>query len=85
MQTTKSTVKVQLPTEPSYWGQSATKADVERILSNLETMIRSEFSHHADLEFERTATPQGSGVHSADDFLATDICMWIEDNWTAAL
>jgi len=78
-------VLIQLPTEPSYWGSTATQADVSRILDNLQSMIRAEFAGYFDLTFERTATPRGDGVHSDDGYAIELISEWISDNWTAAL
>lgn len=80
-----STVTIQLPTEISYWGSTATAADVERIHDNLEGMITLEFSDRAELVFERVENPRGSGVHSDDNDLAEEIHKWIQDRWTAAL
>jgi hypothetical protein len=80
-----NTIQIQLPTDPSYWGSTATDSDVERILDRLESMLSQEFSSRADLRFERTETPRGTGVHSEDDELAEEVFRWIEENWTAAL
>lgn len=81
----KPSVLIQLPTEPSYWGSSATPDDVDRILDSLESLVRSEFESRAEVEFERTPTPRSSGVHSQDFSLAADVHAWIQDHWTAAL
>ena len=78
-------VLIQLPSDPSYWGSTATQADVSRILDNLQSMIRAQFAGYFDLTFERTATPRGSGVHSDDSDAVELISEWISDNWTAAL
>ena len=78
-------VLIQLPTDPSYWGSTATQADVSRICDNLQSMIRAQFAGYFDLTFERTATPRGSGVHSDDSDAVELISEWISDNWTAAL
>ena len=78
-------VLIQLPTEPSYWGSTATQADVSRICDNLQSMIRAQFAGYFDLTFERTATPRGSGVHSDDSDAVELISEWISENWTAAL
>ena len=78
-------VLIQLPTDPSYWGSSATANDVDRILDSLESLIRSEFESRCEIEFDRTPTPRSSGVHSQDFSLADDIHAWIEERWTAAL
>ena len=84
---TKDTnITVQLPTEPSYWGSEATESDVERILSNLESMIAREFfSSPYNISFERTATPSGSGIHGDCEAACDDVRLFIEENWTAAL
>lgn len=82
---TKPSVTIQLPTEPSYWGSTATESDVVRILDNLESMIRGEFEKRAELQFERTTAPRGNGVHSEDNVLAGQIHWWISLYWTAAL
>jgi len=82
---TAPTITIQLPTDPSYWGSTATETDVDRILDSLESMIRSEFEDRYDLIFERTANPQGSGVHSDDGSDGSEIHEWIENNWGAAL
>jgi hypothetical protein len=71
-------VLIQLPTEISYWGSTATESDVSRICDNLESMIRAEFGERLVLLFERTATPLGDGVSSEHED-------WIANNWTAAL
>jgi hypothetical protein len=81
----KTQVLIQLPTEISYWGSTATQADVSRICDNLQSMIRAEFAGYFDLIFERTANPRGSGVHSGDSDAVELISEWISDNWTAAL
>lgn len=80
-------VTVQLPTDPTYWGSTKYEADPDNllgILDRMESMIRSEFGDRFDLEFERTQTPQGSGVHSSDDAAAAAVHEWLENNWTAA-
>ena len=77
---------VQLPTEPSYWGSDATDSDVERILSNLESMISREFADSQyNISFERTATPIGSGVDGDCEAACDDVRLFIQENWTAAL
>ena len=81
----KNEVLIQLPSDPSYWGSTATQADVSRILDNLQSMIRAQFAGYFDLTFERTATPRGSGVHSDDSDAVELISEWISNNWTAAL
>lgn len=81
----KPSVLIQLPTDPSYWGSSATPDDVDRILDALESLVRTEFESRAKVEFERTPTPRSSGVHSRDFSLAADVHAWIQDHWTAAL
>ena len=78
-------VLIQLPSDLSYWGSTATQADVSRILDNLQSMIRAQFAGYFDLTFERTANPRGSGVHSDDSDAVELISEWISDNWTAAL
>lgn len=84
---TKDTnITVQLPTEPSYWGSDATESDVERILSNLESMISREFSDSPyNISFERTASPTGSGIHGDCEAACDDVRVFIEENWIAAL
>lgn len=79
-----NTITVQLPTEPSYWGSTATKADVDRIIGNLETMIRNEFSG-VDIDFQRMSEPRGRGIWGDDESVIDDIHQFIQDNWTAAL
>jgi len=79
-----STVTIQLPTEPSYWGSTATSSDVDRILDNLETMIRNEFSH-VQIDFQRMPEPRGRGIWGDDDSLIDSIHQYIQDNWTAAI
>ena len=78
-------VLIQLPSDPSYWGSTATQSDVSRILDNLQSMIRAQFAGYFDLTFERTANPRGSGVHSDDSDAVELISEWIANNWTAAL
>ena len=84
---TKDTnITVQLPTEPSYWGSDATESDVERILSNLESMISREFSDSPyNISFERTENPTGSGIHGDCEAACDDVRVFIEENWIAAL
>jgi len=81
----KQEILIQLPTEPSYWGSTATPADVERIIDRLEGMLRSEFGDRYDLLFERRPQPEGSGVHCVHDGSAQEVWEWIGNNWTAAL
>ena len=81
----KNEVLIQLPTEPSYWGSTATESDVSRICDNLESLIRAEFEARLDLTFERTQTPRGGGVHSAHEDSAQEVWNWIANNWTSAL
>ena len=81
----KTEVFIQLPSDPSYWGSTATESDVSRICDNLESMIRAEFGARLDLTFERTQTPRGGGVHSAHEDSAQEVWNWIANNWTAAL
>jgi hypothetical protein len=79
-------ITVQLPTEISYWGSEATAADVDRILSNLESMISREFSDSPyKITFERTENPTGSGIHGDCEAACDDVCLFIQENWTAAL
>lgn len=84
---TKDTnITVQLPTEPSYWGSEAAQSDVERILSNLESMIAREFSSSPyNISFERTANPSGSGVDGDCKAACDDVRLFIEENWMSAL
>lgn len=84
---TKDTnITVQLPTEVSYWGSTATESDVKRILSNLESMIAREFSESPyNISFERTSIPSGSGIHGDCEAACDDVRLFIEENWTAAL
>ena len=81
----KTPVLIQLPTEVSYWGDTATSDDVSRMCDNLESMIRAEFESCFNLSFERTKTPSRGGVHSEDDHSRFEVWQWIQDNWTAAL
>ena len=81
----KTEVFIQLPTEPSYWGSTATESDVSRICDNLESLIRAEFGERLVLNFERTATPLGDGVSSDHEGSAQEVWNWIANNWTAAL
>ena len=78
-------VLIQLPSDPLYWGSTATQANVSRICDNLESMIRAEFAGYFDLTFERTATPLGDGVSSDHEDSAQEVWNWIANNWTAAL
>ena len=75
---------IQLPTDPTYWGQDATSSDVERILDTMESMIRSRFDT-LEIQFERTQSPRGSRVHGPDDEICDSIHSWIQENWTLAL
>ena len=81
----KTEVFIQIPTEVSYWGSTATESDVSRMCDNLESMIRAEFGERLVLNFERTANPRGGGVHSAHEDSAQEVWNWIANNWTAAL
>ena len=79
-------ITVQLPTDPAYWGSTATEADVDRILTNLESMIRDQFPEfELEFQFERCATPRFGGVFSSDESVAESVYEFIRDNWTAAL
>lgn len=75
---------IQIPTELCYWGGDVTDAEVQGICYRLEAMIRQEFGEKADLHFEFTATPRGSGIHTEDPELERDIKDWIEENWQSA-
>ena len=79
-----NTITVQLPTEPSYWGSTATKADVDRIIGNLETMIRNEFGN-IDIDFQHMSEPRGRGIWGDDESVIDSIYQFIQDNWTSAL
>jgi hypothetical protein len=79
-------ITVQLPTEPSYWGSTATESDVTRALENLEAMIRSEFADAPfELHFERTSTPMPRGVIGHDEEAVEAVFEFIATNWTNAL
>jgi hypothetical protein len=79
-------ITVQLPTEISYWGSSTSESCVDRILSNLESMISREFSDSPyNIRFERTENPIGSGIHGDCEAACDDVRLFIEENWTAAL
>ena len=79
-----STVTIQLPTETSYWGSTATEADVYRIIGNLEMMIRNQFPN-VDIDFQHMHEPRGRGIWGDDGSLIDSIHQYIQDNWTAAL
>lgn len=81
----KPSVLIQLPTEPSYWGSETEPSDVDRILDNMETMLRSEFGSRFEICFERTPTPRGSGIHGLTDEDRDDVFDFIADNWLSAL
>jgi hypothetical protein len=83
-QTMSNIITVQLPTETSYWGSTATEADVYRIIGNLETMIRSQFPD-VDIDFQHMQEPRGRGIFGDDESLMDSIYQFIQDNWTAAL
>lgn len=78
-------VLIQLPTEPSYWGSTASTRDVSRILDNLEEMISSRFEEFCEIRFDRVQNPTGCGVHCDCDETVETIHRWIEENWEAAL
>lgn len=79
-------ITIQLPTEPIYWGSTVTENDVTRILDSLESMIRSEYADAPfELRFERTATPQGCGIHGDDQDAVECVREFIAANWTQAL
>jgi hypothetical protein len=49
-------------------------------------MIAKEFSDSPyNINFERTATPSGSGIHGDCEAACDDVRLFIEENWTAAL
>ena len=77
-------ITVQLPTETSYWGSTATEADVYRIIGNLEMMIRSQFPD-VDIDFQHMQEPRGRGIWGDDECLMDSIHQFIQDNWTSAL
>jgi len=81
----KQEVIIQLPTEPRYWGSTATPADVDRILENIEGMIWSEFGERFRLLFMRVPETVGGGVHCINEACAQEVWEWIANNWTAAL
>ena len=81
----KTEVFIQIPTEVSYWGSTATESDVSRICDNLESLIRAEFGERLVLIFERTDNVWGTGIHSAHEDSAQDVWNWIANNWTTAL
>jgi hypothetical protein len=79
-------ITVQMPTEPSYWGSTATDADVARAIGNLEEMVRREFSDAPfEIRFERLAEPVGRGIHGDDQEAVEEIFEFISAYWTAAL
>lgn len=78
-------VLIQLPTEPSYWGSSATSRDVSRICDNLEEMISSRFEEFLEIRFDRVENPTGCGVHCDCDETVETVHRWIEENWEVAL
>lgn len=79
-------ITVQLPTEISYWGDTANESDIERICDNMESMIRNEFSEAPfEIQFERTATPRGNGVHGDNADACAEVYDWIQNNWVMAL
>ena len=84
---TKDTnITVELPTEPSYWGSTATESDVSRILCNLESMIVREFARSPyNINILLTANPIGSGIHGDCEAACDDVRVFIEQNWTLAL
>ncbi len=79
-----SNITIQLPTEPSYWGSTATEADVYRIIGNLEMMIRKEFAD-VDIDFQHMSEPRGRGIWGDDESVIESIHQFIQDNWTAAI
>ena len=81
----KQTVSIQLPTDPQYWGTHVNATDVDQLCGRLESMIRTEFGDCVNLEFDRTPTPRGGGVHCEHEATAQDVWNWIANNWTAAL
>ena len=81
----KTEVLIQLPTEVSYWGSTATESNVSRICDNLESLIRAEVGERLVLNFERTATPLGDGISSDHEDSAQEVWNWIANNWTTAL
>jgi len=83
-QNMSNTITIQLPTETSYWGSTATEADVYRIIGNLEMMIRSQFPD-VDIDFQHIPEPRGRGIWGDDGSLIDSIHQYIQDNWTAAL
>lgn len=82
----KNEVLIQLPADPQYWGSTANEVDdLPNILDRMESMIRAEFEARLDLNFERTQTPRGGGIHSMHEDSAQEVWNWIANNWTAAL
>lgn len=79
-----STITIQLPTEPFYWGSTATEADVYRIIGNLEAMIRNEFPD-IDIDFQHMSEPRGRVIWGDDESLIESIHQFIQDNWTSAI
>ena len=79
-------ITVQLPTEPSYWGSTATESDVTRALDNLESMVRREFVDAPfEIRFERLVEPVGRGVDGDDLDAVEAVFDFISAYWTHAL
>jgi hypothetical protein len=81
-------ILIQLPTDPTCWGSTKYEADPDNlsdILDRMESMICSEFEGRFDLDFERTQTPRGCGVHSENKSAQDEVWEWIGDHWTHAL
>jgi hypothetical protein len=72
-QNMSNAITIQLPTEKSYWGSTATEADVYRIIGNV------------DIDFQHIPEPRGRGIWGDDGSLIDSIHQYIQDNWTAAL
>jgi len=72
---------IQLSTDPSYYGDTCSIDDAERIVAQLSELIRNEFP---GIEIE-VASEIGGKTTGPDEDICQDIHSWISDNWTAAL
>lgn len=74
---------VRLSTEPSFYGDSCTRADATQIVERLGTMLQSEFP---GVQTSTYVDGCGSSTTSGpDEDVIERINQWIDTHWTEAL
>jgi hypothetical protein len=73
---------VQISTDASYYGSDCTQADADRIASNIEKLVLTEFPGVTVIKESEIG---GRGVEGPDQETVDAISDWISNNWTSAL